>query len=363
MQHRRVTKRRTVIAGAGATAVAAAAILLPNANAVPTGVTAPGPKALTPHAAVELASTLVEDLGSGTAGSYYDERTDRLTVNVVDAEAAEDVRRAGAVARIVENSTAELRSARAEIGETAEQVPGTAWAVDPRTNRVVVTADTTVTGKAWDRLEQAVDALGGKAVIKKAEGEFKPFVSGGDAIHSGGGRCSLGFNVTVDGAPAFITAGHCGDAGSSWEDGQGSAIGTMDDSQFPENDYALVKYADASADAPSEVNLYDGGTQRITGAAEATVGMAVKRSGSTTQVHDGKVTGLNATVNYGSGQIVNGLIQTDVCAEPGDSGGSLFAGESAVGLTSGGSGDCSSGGTTFFQPVTEALSAYGAQIG
>ena len=60
---------------------------------------------------------------------------------------------------------------------------------------------------------------------------------------------------------------------------------------------------------------------------------------------------------------VNGLIDTDVCAEPGDSGGSLFDGSSAVGLTSGGSGDCSSGGETFFQPATSALSALGASIG
>jgi streptogrisin D len=52
-----------------------------------------------------------------------------------------------------------------------------------------------------------------------------------------------------------------------------------------------------------------------------------------------------------------------VCAEPGDSGGSLFDGDTALGLTSGGSGDCASGGETFFQPVTEALSATGAQIG
>ncbi|GLZ08695.1 hypothetical protein Acsp03_61610 [Actinomadura sp. NBRC 104412] len=59
---------------------------------------------------------------------------------------------------------------------------------------------------------------------------------------------------------------------------------------------------------------------------------------------------------------VSGLIQTTVCAEPGDSGGSLFAGSTALGLTSGGSGNCSSGGVTFFQPVTEALDAYGVDV-
>lgn len=74
------------------------------------------------------------------------------------------------------------------------------------------------------------------------------------------------------------------------------------------------------------------------------------------------MTALNATVNYGGGDIVSGLIQTTVCAEPGDSGGPLYSGTKALGLTSGGSGDCTSGGTTFFQPVTEALSAYGVSV-
>ena len=56
------------------------------------------------------------------------------------------------------------------------------------------------------------------------------------------------------------------------------------------------------------------------------------------------------------------MIRTNVCAEPGDSGGPLFSGSTAIGLTSGGSGDCTSGGTTFFQPVTAALSAYGVSV-
>jgi streptogrisin D len=73
------------------------------------------------------------------------------------------------------------------------------------------------------------------------------------------------------------------------------------------------------------------------------------------------VTALNATVNYPQGT-VTGLIRTTVCAEPGDSGGSLYAGTSALGLTSGGSGNCSSGGTTFFQPVTEPLSVFGVSV-
>jgi S1-C subfamily serine protease len=91
------------------------------------------------------------------------------------------------------------------------------------------------------------------------------------------------------------------------------------------------------------------------------VGQRVFRSGSTSGLHDGKVTGLNATVNYPEGT-VTGLIQTTVCAEPGDSGGPLFSEGIALGVTSGGNGDCASGGTTFFQPITKALTALGVKL-
>jgi hypothetical protein len=87
----------------------------------------------------------------------------------------------------------------------------------------------------------------------------------------------------------------------------------------------------------------------------------VFRSGSTSGLHDGEVTALNATVNYPEGP-VTGLIETTVCAEPGDSGGPMFSEGIALGVTSGGSGDCKSGGTTFFQPVTQAMAALGVQL-
>jgi streptogrisin B len=105
------------------------------------------------------------------------------------------------------------------------------------------------------------------------------------------------------------------------------------------------------------------GSVDISRAATPSVGTTVYRRGSTTGTHSGRVTALNATVNYGGGDVVRGMIQTTVCAEPGDSGGPLYSNSGiAYGLTSGGSGNCSSGGTTFFQPVTEALSAYGVSV-
>lgn len=204
------------------------------------------------------------------------------------------------------------------------------------------------------------------ATVKKSAGTFRTFVSGGDAIFGGGARCSLGFNVTAgDGSPAFLTAGHCGVAAQQWSDAQnGAPIATVDQATFPGNgDFALVKYDDPNTQAPSDVNVGGGQSVQILQATEATVGQQVFRMGSTTGLHDGQVLGLDATVNYPEGT-VTGLIQTDVCAEPGDSGGSLFTQDGgAVGLTSGGSGDCTSGGETFFQPVTTALAATGATLG
>lgn len=348
------------MAGAGIAALAAGAVTFQTANAseVPAGA---APRTLSVQAAGNLASTLLQDLGADAAGTYYDAKSKSLVVNVLDEAAAQAVEKAGAKARVVANSLAELKSARSTLKQDAT-IPGTAWVTDPTTNKVVVTADRTVSKAEWTTLTKVVDGLGAKAELKRSKGEYKPFIAGGDAITGGSGRCSLGFNVVKGGEPFFLTAGHCTEGISTWSDSSGKEIGTNADSQFPDNDYGLVKYT-AEVAHPSEVNLYDGSTQKISGAADATVGMAVTRSGSTTQVHEGKVTGLDATVNYGNGDIVNGLIQTDVCAEPGDSGGSLFSGDKAVGLTSGGSGDCTSGGETFFQPVTEALSATGTEIG
>lgn len=360
MKHRRIPGRRAAVAGAGIAALIAAGVTFQSANASEPP-TAPAPHTLSVPAAGKLASTLGADLGAAAAGTYYDARSGNLVVNVLDEAAARLAEEAGARARIVEHSLAELESARAALSEDAA-VPGTSWVTDPRTNKVVVTADRTVSEAEWAKLTEAVDRLGAVAELKRTKGEFTPFVAGGDAITGGGGRCSLGFNVVRGGEPYFLTAGHCTESVSTWSDSSGTVIGENDTSSFPGDDYGLVKYT-ADVDHPSEVNLYNGSAQAISGAAEATVGMDVTRSGSTTQVHDGTVTGLDATVNYGNGDIVNGLIQTDVCAEPGDSGGSLFSGSSAIGLTSGGSGDCSSGGQTFFQPVTEALSATGTSIG
>jgi streptogrisin B len=236
-------------------------------------------------------------------------------------------------------------------------VAGTAWYTDPATNKVVVKVDKRVTGADVQKIQDAAGANAGALTIKHVNGTFRPLLSGGDTIETTQWRCSLGFNVRSGSTYYFLTAGHCTDGAGTWYDANGNTIGQTAGSTFPGNgDYGIVKYASGVA--------HDGtvGSQDITSAATPSVGQAVSRRGSTTGIHSGTVKALNVTVDYGSDGTVTGLIDTNVCAEPGDSGGPLYHGTTAYGLTSGGSGDCTSGGETFFQPVTEALSAYGVSV-
>jgi streptogrisin B len=240
---------------------------------------------------------------------------------------------------------ARLSAANAAVERSG--VKGIAWYTDTATGKVVVTADSSVS--AAD-----VAALKHDAVqVNRTSGVFTPLLAAGDAIYGGQYRCSLGFNVVKGSTYYFLTAGHCGKVANTWytNSNHSTLIGPTINYSFPGNDYALVRYDNASLSHPGGFT-----------AANAFVGERVTRKGSTTGTHTGTVTALNVTVRYSGSGRVSGLIQTTVCAEPGDSGGPLYDGTKGIGITSGGSGNCSSGGTTFFQPVTEAASVYGVTV-
>lgn len=306
---------------------------------------------------------LVTKLGSSrTAGTWIAD-DGRPVVAVTDEEAAAEVKEAGARPKMVEYSAKELKSAT-EALRSAPRVPGTSWAIDPASNEVVVRADSTVSKADWAELTDLAEEIGGSVRMERTKGAYTMRLNGAQPIFGTGGRCSIGFNVT-DGQNEFmLTAGHCGPAGSLWfSDNQGrEEIGRTIESNFPGGDFSLVQYTkDAPSNSTNVVSVGDGRGVRITSIGEAAVGQRVFRSGSTSGFRDGEVTGLDATVNYPEGT-VTGLIETTVCAEPGDSGGPLFSEGVALGVTSGGNGDCSQGGTTFFQPLREALDDFGVQL-
>ncbi len=313
----------------------------------------------------DRAAAVADRLGARAAGVWYDEDRQRMVVNVTSRSAAKQVATrkgtaATVVARVVDHSDAELAQVTRRLAARVS-APGTAWAVDPEANQVVVTLDSTVSPAVAARINRLTTPYGDRVRVERTTGELATRVAGGEAIYGGGSRCSLGFNVRSGSTYYFLTAGHCTNLSVPWyaNSTQTSKLGDRVGTSFPGNDYGIVRYT--TSPGYGYVYLYNGYYRDITTAGNAYVGQSVTRSGSTTGVHSGTVQALNATVNYPEGQ-VSGLIRTNVCAEGGDSGGSLFAGSTALGLTSGGSGNCTFGGTTYFQPVTEVLGAYGVSV-
>lgn len=349
MKLHRTPRRRTVLA------LAAAAVVTLGVQTGPAQAAPAAPSPLTGTAAGELAADL------GSAGSYLDAGTGSFVITVTSEADAQRVRDAGGVAEIVRYSAADLRAGTDLLNRDA-LIPGTAWSVDPATNQIVVSTDETVTGAKLTRLTSVTARLGDKVRVESTPGVLSSYINGGKAIYGDLYRCSLGFNVRNGSTYSFLTAGHCTNLATTWysNSAKTKTLGTRTGTSFPTNDYGIVRY-NAGVGHAGTVHLFGAGSQDITSAANAFVNEQVRRSGSTTGVRSGQVTGLNATVNYAEGTVF-GMIKTNVCAEGGDSGGPLFDNTIALGLTSGGSGNCSSGGTTYFQPVTEALDVYNVDV-
>jgi streptogrisin C len=315
------------------------------------------------QAAAGTERTLRADLGSAYAGAWFDTAKETLVVGVTDAARAADVRAAGAVPAVVEHSAAELDAVKTSLDQRSASTPDavTGWAVDAASNSVVVTT----VGAAADALNWA-DA-GAVRVEHVAEAPRTLWnLIGGQAITTGGSRCSLGFNARSGSTRLVITAGHCTALGGTWS-GSGGTIGPVQGGSFPTNDYGAIRVTSSSAVSTALVDRYSAGSDvTVAGSTDVPVGGSVCRSGSTTGWHCGTVQQRNATVCYQQGCVYQ-TIRTNVCAEPGDSGGSLVSTPAsgrvqAQGMTSGGSGNCRSGGTTYFQPVREALSAFSATL-
>lgn len=252
-------------------------------------------------------------------------------------------------------------AASGPVDLTAVTTAGTAWGFDPATGRTTLTVDGSV-GDAQARTLRAVTDRAG-AAFRREPGRLSLLIAGGQAIYGGAARCSLGANVRRGTTYYFVTAGHCTLNSATWYANSSltTVLGSRAGTSFPGNDYGIVRYT-STVSHPSAVHTYPG-TITINGPGTAYVGQAVCRSGSTTGVRCGSVTALNQTVNFAEGS-VSGLIRTNICAEPGDSGGPLYSPTNGtiLGILSGGSGNCTSGGTTYYQPIGEVLAAYGVTI-
>ena len=309
-------------------------------------------------AADDVIATLRKTMGSSFAGAWFEPGSADLVVATTDQAGLSQVRAAGAVPRLVSRDLLTLGRVMAVLDSRAASVPDavTGWYVHPASNSVVVSATDPAAAEAF------VAGLQGVRVeqVSRKPRPLAPLYGGEGIQADDGGRCSIGFNATSGATRYIITAGHCTKLGGTWYGENGSPIGPAARTSFPDNDFGVIEVTSPNWTQTSGVSTSNGHVT-LTGTEPTAVGASVCRSGSTTGWRCGTVEAVDQTVNYGGGDVVNGLTRTTACAEPGDSGGPFVSGSQAQGVLSGGTGSCFLnlfGSETFFQPVAEVLSTY-----
>ncbi|NEA98716.1 S1 family peptidase [Streptomyces sp. SID13726] len=301
--------------------------------------------------------------GASYGGSWFDAADNTLTVAVTPdtpATALREIRATGAIVRTVAHSARELDAAQARIDRLPAPAAVSSWHVDVKASTVVVNV---VKGKQRDNDVRAFVARARQAgpvtvrEVAAAPTTFAAGTVGGDPYYTGNVRCSIGFSVYG----GFVTAGHCDQHTGSVYGWDRSYVGNFQGSSFPGDDYAWVNVGSGWWTVPVVLGWGTVSDQLVRGSNVAPVGSSVCRSGSTTHWHCGTVLAMNETVNYSQGAVYQ-MTKTNVCAEGGDSGGSFISGDQAQGVTSGGWGNCSSGGETWFQPINEILNRYGLTL-
>ncbi|MEV4752990.1 S1 family peptidase [Streptosporangium sp. NPDC049248] len=302
-------------------------------------------------------------LGARFAGAWFvGTVAQRLVVATTSEADIPQIVATGARAEIVSRSLSDLAAIKEQVDNTpaARKETGAVRYIDVRSNKVVVLSKDVVVAS------NALEASGADPVAVKVEPsnetpQLLDDLVGGNAYYIGTTeRCSIGFPVTRGTQNGFVSAGHCGKRGDTTSGSNWTAQGVFQGSSFPDSDYAWVS-VNANWTPKPAVNNGSGGTVPVAGARPAIEGASVCRSGSTTGWHCGTIQQRDTSVTYPQGTVYQ-LARTSVCAEPGDSGGSFISVDQAQGVTSGGSGNCTAGGVTYFQPLDEILSAYGLTL-
>jgi len=316
-----------------------------------------------------LADHLAASIGAEMSGSWIDPLDGHLVVGVTTAPAAATVRQAGAEPRLVARSLAQLQAVQSDIVRSG--LPeGSAVRIDPATNTVIANLPTTATASQVRPVQDAVDRAGSAARIARVDAAASTTVTfrGGQEITGPQGACTSGFNVTRGTDKRFfVTAGHCTAAIANWSR-NGVALGTTVASDFPLNDFGLVRITDPKYWNPVGEVASLGAPQPIFFTGQAPVGTVVCKTGRTTGTNCGQILAYNVTVFYTGGYLVFDLTDVNVCARPGDSGGPVFDGTVAQGIVSGSllmqPGDQCLGAQSqmYAQPIGEALTALNVRL-
>lgn len=317
------------------------------------------------------ATGIIEQLrktaGDSFAGAWIADDGHTINVGVTDEALINEVTAAGASPTMFSNSLSKLEQAKQaldtlEIERVKTITKGkastgiAAYYIDVTSNKIIieVLAGSTANAEALASQVSLTTSEFEVRIITELPSTFALVRAGDPYLINGSARCTIGFAVTT----GFISAGHCGRVGDTATTLGGEVLGTFAGSVFPGSaDMSYVR----TVSGTTFTNAIVGTNVRILGSTPAPVGASICRYGPATGIYCGTVRAVGVTVNYAQGR-VTGLTQTNLCAEPGDSGGPIYAGSQAQGVVSGGSGNCASGGITYFQPVNEILSTYGLTL-
>ncbi len=319
-----------------------------------------------------------------SAGSYLDP-SGNLQVNVTSAQAAAEVKAAGATPHLVANSAAALDAAKNKLDAAGSSSPAWAsWAVDPSTDKVSLTTLPGTSDKAISAFLKKAGVSGSQVAVSKTGHKMRAEgLIGGDDTEIFKNNveqaiCSIGFIAQrTNGKKVAITAGHCSLAGLDYRRlADKRKIGTVAASEHTfgaGGDYTLISIAHPTVWHPfgPYVNLHTKpfSMTKVKGSTVKAKGAYVCKSGRTSGWTCGYIGNKNLTVAIeAEGRIytVKGLTDSSICSMPGDSGGSVISANQAQGLVSAGPSDgptchgtkSPAGSETLFQPIKPVLTKF-----
>lgn len=212
-----------------------------------------------------------------------------------------------------------------------------------------------------------LDTTAGPAAMDGCTGDTCPApLRGGVAITSAGPTCSTAFVTKPRSGSGYsvLSAGHCGGVGTAWASG-GTSIGSTAQAVDAPMDYARIAVASPGGWGLPAGYVFvraTGGQPRdelypIRASGRSAQGMAICKSGATTDTTCGTVTGIEATVNS-RGKTYTKMNRSNYCRDLGDSGSAVFSNNTAIGIHSGGFVGCDA----FYQPLVAVLDTLGQDV-
>ncbi|MFV0131567.1 S1 family peptidase [Streptomyces sp. HMX112] len=318
--------------------------------------------------------------GISADGAFFD-AAGKLTVNADDATEARKIEKFGLAARVPARGQAELDQIKAKLDTlAAKRVPAgvISWGVDLASDRVTVTVNNTE-GPAAKAFLAETAKYGSAVKVVHSQENLAPqaVIPPGSRMTYPGYLCSVGYGArNSSGKQYLVTAGHCIEdlpvlSYNNVRFAQGTHSRFVSGARSVDMGIAAI---DAGNSIATSVNTWGNGSSvAVQGSRRAAPGASLCKSGQTTGWTCGSVSSYNVSVTYndpngGPSTVVTGLGSSTVCTQGGDSGGAYISGNQAQGMTSGGPKDqrCTGGvysrGSSYFQPLDDALNYYGLTL-